>query len=157
VLAGLERRGITYAVGAPLIDSVRQRITEVPESAWGPSCYREGSQVVGFRWRPKSWKWERRFIVRRDPVDQGEQLQLKKREFHYWALVTNDRERSADELERWQREKANVENRIREAKVGLGLDNLPSQDPQRQLGLPAHGAALLRPARLAQAARPARR
>ncbi len=33
----------------------------------------------------------------------------------------------ADELERWQREKANVENRIKEAKLSLGLDNLPSQ------------------------------
>ena len=42
-------------------------------------------------------------------------------------LVTNDRERSADELERWQREKANVENRIKEAKLGFGLHNLPSQ------------------------------
>ena len=40
-------------------------------------------------------------------------------------LVTNDQERSADELERWHRAKANVENRIKEAKLGLGLDNLP--------------------------------
>jgi Transposase DDE domain group 1 len=43
------------------------------------------------------------------------------------VIVTNDRERTADELERWQRAKANVENRIKEAKLGLGLDNLPSQ------------------------------
>lgn len=40
-------------------------------------------------------------------------------------LVTNDGERSADELESWHRAKANVENRIKEAKLGLGLDNLP--------------------------------
>jgi Transposase DDE domain group 1 len=127
VLSALELRELTYAVGAPLIASVKQRITEVPESAWGPSCYRQGSEVAEFRWRPKSWPVERRFVVRRDPVETGEQLQLEGREFHYWVLVTNDHERSADELERWQREKANVENRIKEAKLGLGLDNLPSQ------------------------------
>ena len=61
------------------------------------------------------------------PGRAGEQLSLEEREFHYWALVTNDSERSADELERWQREKANVENRVKEAKLGFGLDNLPSQ------------------------------
>jgi hypothetical protein len=127
VLAGLEEREITYAVGAPLIASVRQRVSEVPESAFGPSCYRAGSEVAEFRWRPKSWSQERRFVVRRDPVERGEQLSLEQREFHYWVIVTNDEERSADELERWQREKANVENRIKEAKLGLGLDNLPSQ------------------------------
>jgi Transposase DDE domain group 1 len=127
VLSALEQREVTYAVGAPLIASVKQRITEVPESAWGPSCYRQGSEVAEFRWRPKTWKRERRFVVRRDPVETGEQLQLDGREFHHWVIVTNDRERTADELERWQRAKANVENRIKEAKLGLGLDNLPSQ------------------------------
>jgi len=123
--ADCERRQITYAVGAPLIASVRSRIGETAEGDWQPSCYREDSEVVSFRWRPKSWKQERRFIVWRDPVEAGEQLTLEGREWHYWALVTNDQERSADELERWHRAKANLENQIKEAKLGLGLDNLP--------------------------------
>jgi hypothetical protein len=122
-----ERKQITYAVGAPLIASVRSRISEVAEADWQPSSYREGSQVVSFRWQPKSWSVERRFIVRRDPAEIGEQLSLEGREWHYWALVSNDQERSADELERWHRAKANLENKIKEAKLGLGLDNLPCQ------------------------------
>jgi hypothetical protein len=121
----LERRRITYAVGAPLIGSVRSRISEIAERDWQPASYRDGSEVASFRWRPKSWKQERRFIVRRDPVETGEQLTLEGREWHYWALVTNDGERSADELECWHRAKANLENQIKEAKLGLGLDNLP--------------------------------
>jgi len=125
--AELERRQITYAVGVPLIASVKERVAAVPASAWLPSSYREGSEVASFGWKPKTWKRERRFIVRRDPVAQGEQLSLEGGQWHYWALVTNDQERSADELERWQRAKANVENRIKEAKLGLGLDNLPCQ------------------------------
>lgn len=125
--AYLERTGIIYAVGAPLIASVRGRIGEIAEGDWQPSCYRDGSQVASFRWRPKSWRVERRFVVRRDPVEAGEQLSLEGREWHYWVIVTNDQERSADELESWHRAKANLENRIKEAKLGLGLDNLPCQ------------------------------
>ena len=123
--AELERKAISYAIGAPLIASVRARIGAIPDEEWQPSSYREASQVASFSWQPKSWKRERRFVVRRDPLEQGEQLMLEGREWHYWALVTNDGERSADELESWHREKANVENRIKEAKLGLGLDNLP--------------------------------
>ena len=125
--AWLERRQITYAVGVPLIASVRGRISEIGETDWQPSCYREGSEVASFRWRPTSWKQERRFVARRDPTAAGEQLTLEGREWHYWVLVTNDGERSADELERWHRAKANLENQIKEAKLGLGLDNLPCQ------------------------------
>lgn len=124
-LAGLEGKGMTYTVGAPLIASVRQRIAEIAQEAWQPSSYRQGSEVASFLWRPKTWKRERRFVVRRDPLERGEQLSLESAEWHYWALVTNDRERSADELESWHRDKANIENRIKEAKLGLGLDNLP--------------------------------
>src|SRR6266536_2576573 len=38
----LERRRVTYAVGAPLIASVRGRISEIAEADWRPSCFREG-------------------------------------------------------------------------------------------------------------------
>ena len=123
--AWLERRQITYAVGAPLIASVRTRISEISEAEWQPSSYRDSSQVASVEWRPTTWERERRFVVRRDPAETGEQLTLEGREWHYWALVSNDRERSADELETWHRAKANLENRIKEAKLGLGLDNLP--------------------------------
>ncbi len=125
--AELERRRISYAIGAPLIPSLRTRIDAIAEQDWQPSSYRAGSEVASVPWRPKTWKRERRFIVRRDPLEAGEQLSLEGREWHYWALVTNDQERSADELECWHRAKANLENRIKEAKLGLGLDNLPCQ------------------------------
>jgi hypothetical protein len=123
--AALERRQVTYAVGAPLIASVRGRISEIAEGDWQPSCYREGSEVTSFHWQPRTWKKERRFVVRRDPVETGEQLTLEGSDWHYWAIVSNDSERNADELECWHRAKANLENRIKEAKLGLGLDNLP--------------------------------
>ena len=122
--ADCEREQISYTVGASLIASLRGRISEIAEQDWQPASYRGSSEVASCRWRPTSWKQERRFIVRRDPVETGEQRTLEGREWRYWALVTNDSERSADELERWHRAKANLENQSKEAKLGLGLDNL---------------------------------
>jgi hypothetical protein len=123
--AALERWQITYAIGAPQIASVKARIAEIPAADWRPSSYRAGSEVASFVWQPKTWKQQRRFVVRRDPAGIGEQLTLDGGGYHYYVLVSNDHERSADELERWHRAKANVENRIKEAKLGFGLDNLP--------------------------------
>ncbi len=125
LFAWLEQHEITYAIGAPQIASVKARIAEIPARAWQPSSYRAGSEVASFDWRPKTWKHERRFVVRRDPIETGEQLRLDDGHYHDYLLVTNDHDRSADELERWHRAKANVENRIKEAKLGFGLDNLP--------------------------------
>jgi hypothetical protein len=124
-LAELEQRAITYTLGVPLIASVKARIGVIASDDWQPSSYRVGSEVASFVWRPSTWKLARRFVVRRDPAEPGEQLSLEAQEWHYWALVSNDEERSADALESWHRAKANVENRIKEAKLGLGLDNLP--------------------------------
>jgi hypothetical protein len=123
--AELEQQRITYAIGAPQIASVRARIAEIPPGDWRPSSYRAGSEVASFDWQPKTWKKQRRFVVRRDPIGVGEQLSLDGGGYHYYVLVTNDLERDPDTLECWHRAKANVENRIKEAKLGLGLDNLP--------------------------------
>jgi Transposase DDE domain group 1 len=81
-LAELERGGITYAVGAPLIASVRARISGVGERDWQPSSYRDRSEVASFAWKPKTWPVARRFVVRRDPVEPGEQLSLEDTEWH---------------------------------------------------------------------------
>ncbi len=124
-LAELEQRQITYTVGAQLNAALRARISAVRKGDWQCSSYRAGSQVTSFIWRPRSWKQARRFVVRRDPIEPGEQLSLEGQEWHSWALVTNDDERTPDELESWHRAKANVENRIKEAKLGFALDNLP--------------------------------
>jgi Transposase DDE domain group 1 len=126
-LAELEQYGITYTVGAMLNNALRERISAVAAADWLPSSYREGSEVASFVWQPKTWKQSRRFVVRRDPAKPGEQLALDEGAWHYWAFVTNDSERSADELESWHRAKASVENRIKEAKLGFALDNLPSR------------------------------
>jgi hypothetical protein len=113
---------ITDAIGAPQIASVKARIAEIPAEEWRPSSYRAGSELASFVWQPKTWKQQRRFLVRRDPTGIGEQLTLDGGGYHY--SVSNDHERSADELERWHREGERREpDQGGEARPGL--DNLP--------------------------------
>jgi Transposase DDE domain group 1 len=38
--------------------------------------------VASFAWKPKTWPVARRFVVRRDPVEPGEQLSLEDSEWH---------------------------------------------------------------------------
>src|SRR5712691_293295 len=83
-LAELEQRRITYTVGAQLNRALRERIAAVCDAEWQRSSYRDGSQVTSFVWRPRSWKQARRFVIRRDPVERGEQLALDEGEWHYW-------------------------------------------------------------------------
>jgi hypothetical protein len=64
----------------PLVFSVRQRIAEIPVEDWRPCSYREGSQVASVEWRPTTWEKARRFVIRRDPLEQGGQLTLEGRE-----------------------------------------------------------------------------
>ena len=122
----LEQREITYAIGAPQIASVKARISEIPTGDWRPSSYRAGSEVASFDWQPKTWKQRRRFVVRRDPLEAGEQLTLDGGGYHYYVLVTNDHVRSPDELESWHRAKANVENRIKEASSASASTTSPA-------------------------------
>ena len=47
--------------------------------------------------------------------------------FHYHVLVTNDWKRRAAKVLEWPRQHANMENRIKEHKSGLGLEKLPTR------------------------------
>ena len=81
--AELERREITYAIGAPQIASVKARIATIPAGECRSSSYRAGSEVASFDWQPKTWKKKRRFVVRRDPIPNGEQLRLDDGAYHF--------------------------------------------------------------------------
>ena len=124
--AELERRQITYAVGAPLIASVRGPDQRDRRRDWQPRATATAARSPASAGSRRRWKQERRFIVRRDPVERRRAAHARRpRVALLGARHQRPRTLSADELERWHRAKANVENQIKEAKLGLGLDNLP--------------------------------
>ena len=64
----------------------------------------------------------RRYVVKRIPVEIGEQASLETDRYRYWVFVTNDHHRSAPLLESEHRHKADVESGMRELKSNFGLD-----------------------------------
>jgi DDE family transposase len=122
--AELERRGITYAVGAPQMGSVKALERDPGERV---AAVELPARQRGRELRLAAEDLEAGAALCRPPrPDRGRRATAPRRgDYHYYVLVSNDHERSADELECWHRAKANVENRIKEAKLGFGLDNLP--------------------------------
>ncbi|MEA2533957.1 MAG: hypothetical protein QOJ93_1768 [Actinomycetota bacterium] len=66
----------------------------------------------------------RRYVVKRIPKNDGEQLDLESGAYNYWVLVTNDHTSGAPALESEHRHKALVESGVRELKENFGLEVL---------------------------------
>ena len=78
-------------------------------------------------------KWEnpRRFAIIREtisPKDSGKQLCLDLPVYEYQAIVTNVDDLTAEEIWHDYNQRANIENRIDELKVGLGVDQMSQHE-----------------------------
>jgi len=98
-------------------------IEALPDHAWPnlPEDY-PLSEVAEFRYRPARWAKTYRYVVKRQLTER------KKQDlgWHYHVFVTNDEATSALELEVWHLQHADMENRLKEPKSGLGLEKLPT-------------------------------
>jgi hypothetical protein len=103
---------------APLL----ARITAVPDRRWTPLRAYPLCEVTELRYQPARWAHPYRYVVKR---------QLRERkdgelEWQYYVFVTNDEVRPAADLVAWHLQHADMENRIKEHKSGLGLEKLPT-------------------------------
>ncbi len=86
---------------------------------------KDEGEVAEFGYRlVKDKHFFRRYVVKRIPVNIGDQMEIETGSFHYWVLVTNDHTSDAAALECEHRHKAQVENGVRELKENFGLDVL---------------------------------
>lgn len=72
-----------------------------------------------------TWQRARRFIFIRErlkPKEEHGQLNLDLEIYEYQAIVTNMEDLTPEEVWHWYNKRCNIENRIDELKVGLGLD-----------------------------------
>lgn len=120
----LERRGVTYLCGVPLNSRILGVIREVEDWAWVPCIDKDEGEVAEFGYRQADAKVFRRYVVKRIPKNDGEQLDLESGAYHYWVLVTNDHTSGAPALESEHRHKALVESGVRELKENFGLEVL---------------------------------
>jgi Transposase DDE domain group 1 len=124
-----------FSFGYDLTDTVRQAILETPEDAWVVALDRDGSErengdVVEITEHVdlSSWPAGSRLIVRRERPHPGAQLSFTDHDgYRFQAILTDQPDQQIAVLERRHRQRARVENRIRDDK-DTGLAKFPFKD-----------------------------
>ena len=118
----LERAGVTYLCGVPLVPVLLEVAMGIGPACWVPCLDKDEGEVAefGYRMGLRGAPF-RRYIVKRIALDEGQQLRFDGGVYRYWIFVTNDHDRSAVALESEHRHKADVESGMRELKSNFGL------------------------------------
>ena len=119
-----EERGVKFAIGGDLDDAVKRLIRAIPEGEWRP--YQDGHVAETVHCMNKTKKAFRLVVVRR-PV-QGELFGEEDEKKRYKVIASN-REETAEETVAWYNQRGEAsENRIKELKIGLGMERMPCGD-----------------------------
>jgi hypothetical protein len=127
-----EEGNLRFSFGYELTETVRAAILATPEDAWVPALDQDGSarengEVVEITDRLELSTWPRgsRLIVRRERPHPGAQLSFSDHDGHrFQAIMTDQTDPDFAILERRHRQRARVEDRIRDDK-DTGLAKLP--------------------------------
>jgi hypothetical protein len=124
-----------FSVGYELTEPVRAAILELPESAWVPARDQDGSErpngevaEITDRIDLMSWPDGARLIVRRERPHPGAQLSFTDHDgYRFQAILTDQDSPDIAVLECRHRQRAHVEDRIRDDK-DTGLAKFPFQE-----------------------------
>jgi len=117
-----ERRGLTYAITADQTKALRTLVEALPATAWTPDPEDPELSYAEFRYAPAR-QTERRYCVKRARRRQADGT--TKTSYH--VVVTNDLQRSARAIVKWQLERCAMENMIKECKHGFSLAKFPAR------------------------------
>ena len=125
-----EEHHLTFAIGGVLDPVVKGLIATMPSEAWRPHENghivvrpRGSRQAETIHCMNKTRKAFRRIVIRR-PVQQ-ELFSAETPQTRYTVIASN-REESAEATVRWYNRRGETsENRIKELKIGFGLERLP--------------------------------
>jgi len=132
-LADYCREGrMQFSFGYDLTDTVREAILQVPADAWVAAldqddAERENGQVAEITEHAdlSSWPLRSRLIVRRERPHPGAQLSFTDHDgYRFQAILTDQPDQDIAIIERRHRQRARVEDRIRDDK-DTGLAKLP--------------------------------
>jgi hypothetical protein len=126
-----------FSLGYDLTDTVRQAILEIPEDAWVPALAQDGSErangevcEITERVDLSSWPEGARLVVRRERPHPGAQLSFTDHDgYRFQTILTDQPGEDVAVLERHHRQRARVEDRIRDDK-DTGLAKLPFKEFQ---------------------------
>jgi hypothetical protein len=145
------KRGMRFTFSATRTSLMWSKLAEIAEDAWEDAIEMRGAQVGELPFTPEGWKHEPlRLIVRRVPVSAAEiqassprarrrktippeQLQMVldgqlSSTYAYSFIVTDipQQEMTAVEVEHFHRQRAQIEERFKDLKLGQALRHLPS-------------------------------
>ncbi len=123
---------IGFSVGYDLTETVRAAILQIPDGAWIPALDHDGSvrdngEVAELTDRVdlSSWPEGTRLIVRRERPHPGAQLSFTDHDGHrFQAILTDQHDQDIAVIECRHRQRAHVEDRIRDDK-DTGLAKFP--------------------------------
>jgi hypothetical protein len=116
-----EGHGIQFAIGADLDTSVLTAIGAIPEDGWKP--YKNGYIAETIHCMEKTEKAFRLIVIRR-PY-QSRLFAQEEASLKYTAIATN-RTESAEDVVTWYNHRGECsENRIKEVKIGFGMERMP--------------------------------
>jgi hypothetical protein len=124
-----------FSFGYDLTETVRSAILEIPEGAWVPALdqgdsERENGEVseITDRVDLSAWPQGSRVIIRRERPHPGAQLSFTDHDgYRFQAILTDQGDSDIAVLERRHRQRARVEDRIRDDK-DTGLAKLPFKE-----------------------------
>lgn len=119
-----EREKVQFAIGGGLDAAVKTLIATIPDTAWRP--FGDGQITEVIHSMEKTGKAFRLILLRR--FTQGDLFESKETKLRYTVIASN-REESAEETLRWYGRRGDTsENRIKELKIGFGMERLPCGD-----------------------------
>lgn len=153
LMAGCRKQEVRFTMSATRTSLMWAKLAEIPDDAWVEAIDMAGAQVAELPFTPEGWQHEPlRLIVRRVPVSAEEvqatsprarrrntippaQLQMLidgelSATFAYSFIVTDvpADEKSTAQVEFFHRQRAQIEERFKDLKLGQPLRHLPSGD-----------------------------
>ena len=149
LLEALRAEAAGFTVSVPRSQAMWAKLGEIPDTAWQEAIEMEGAQVAETTYTPGGWEAEPlRLIVRRVPFSAAQiaagSVNARRRKtippeqlalaldgevasvFGYSFILTDLHERDAVTVEHFHRHRAQIEERLKETKLGQALRHLPS-------------------------------
>jgi len=149
ILLACRRHDVSFAISVPRRPDIMNLRYRLKAADWRPALAMRNAEVAELPYTPAGWEHEPlRMIIRRVripahelsqnprsrrrhtvPKDQLELLAAGACEYVYgYSFLITDRLGDAAEIEHWHRQRARVEERIKDAKRGAALRHLPMHD-----------------------------
>ena len=142
----LRRRGVGFTCSLKRSERLHQLRLKIPTRAWQPALQMAQAEIAETSYSPREWKHEPlRLVVRRVRVavdELGQDLRSRRRRtvpkaqlqlalegrvdyVYAYSFILTDQIGSAAEIEHWHRRRAQIEERVKDLKLGDGLLHLP--------------------------------